>query len=355
MREKTLTRAITAVTIAGALGFGAFAYAHRTSANTTASSSSTSAAKTATSSSSAPGSSAAGSSSPSPSMYSVAPLLKPAKKYLGVAMDGVPDSMVPLTAFAKQIGKQPNMVEYYVPWGSTLNQNYVENVYNAGALPVIQFEPATPSVASIAAGSSDTYTTALAGTIKMLNVPVVVSFGHEMNGDWDAWGTKDTTAADFVAAWKRIHDIFTRVGATNVIWLWNVNVMYPVPNTKLKPLYPGDAYVDWVGITGYYNDNSGGRSTFSTLFLPTIDDVRLFTQKSILIAETGASPSTDKPNEITDLFANVTARADVLGLIWFDYDKTGPNETDWRIDSDPISAATFARQAQQPAYGFTVH
>ena len=44
--------------------------------------------------------------------------------------------------------------------------------------------------------------------------PVALSFGHEMNGDWYPWGTKQTTAASFVAAWRHIYDLFAKAGAT---------------------------------------------------------------------------------------------------------------------------------------------
>jgi beta-mannanase len=55
--------------------------------------------------------------------------------------------------------------------------------------------------------------------VRTLNLPIAVSFGHEMNGNWYPWGTAHTTAAQFVAAWRHIHDLFARVGATNVIWV----------------------------------------------------------------------------------------------------------------------------------------
>jgi mannan endo-1,4-beta-mannosidase len=284
----------------------------------------------------------------------IAPLLSPQKKYLGIAMDGVPDSLTGLASMTKQIGKAPNMVAYYVPWGTPLNQTWIIELLRAGALPVIQFQPQTMTIASIADGSTNAYTRTLADTVRRLNLPIVVSFGHEMNGNWYPWGTTTTSPAAFVKAWQHIHDLFVQAGATNAIWLWDVNVTYPVPNIALKPLYPGDAYVDWIGVTGYYNTTPGGRSTFDTLFLPTMTDVRLFSRKPFLLAETGASPSVSKPQEISDLFAGVEARSDVLGFIWFYYNKPGQNEADWKFDSDPVSGATFAQLAKGADWGFPI-
>ena len=367
MRERTYTRILFA-TMAAAMGlFLVFAFMHpatpasvkpvaaasdtRATKQSGASSSSSAAASTSTSASASTSASPSASATP---VVSVKPLLDPTGKYLGVAQDGVPNSMTGLTTLSAQIGKTPNLVAYYVPWGQPLNQTWVLNITNAGAMPLVQFEPDTPSIADIAEGASDAYATTLADTIKNLDVPVVFSFGHEMNGNWFAWGTTGTTPAEFVTAWKRIHNIFTKAGATNVIWLWDVNVTYPVPNVELEPLYPGDAYVDWIGLTGYYNVGNGGRSTFDTLFEPTMEEVRGFTQKPFLIAETAVSPSSEKPQEISNLFANVEDHSDVLGFVWFNYDKSGTNEADWMIDSDPQSASTFTSLVKGPDWGFRI-
>lgn len=95
-------------------------------------------------------------------------------------------------------------------------------------------------------------------------MPVAISFGHEMNGHWYPWGTKDTTAATFVKAWRHIHDLFQEEGATNVVWVWSPNVVNPVPSVKLEPYWPGDAYVDWVGIVGYWRRPAPTPSTRCT-------------------------------------------------------------------------------------------
>jgi len=302
MRERTFTRGLYAVTGAATSLFLIYAFAHPvspTSVKTTARASS--ARRT-----------------PVPTASSISPvsgsLLDPTKKYLGVAQDNVPNSMTDLASLSKEIGKKPNMIAYYVPWGQPLNQTWVLDLVNDGILPLIQFEPAKPSIAAIASGASDAYATTLAETIKNLDVPIVFSFGHEMNGNWFNWGTQDTSAADFVKAWKRIHDIFTKVGATSVIWLWDVNVTYPVPNVALQPLFPGDAYVDWIGPTGHYNIGAGGRSTFDSLFEPTMEQVRELSQKPFLIAETGVSPSPEKPTEIRDLFGGVEDHTDAAAV-----------------------------------------
>jgi mannan endo-1,4-beta-mannosidase len=280
--------------------------------------------------------------------FDVRPLLKPSRKYLGVALDGAPESLTPVRDFAGKIGKQPNLLEYYVAWGSRFDPQRVRNARAAGALPLMVWEPFQPSIAEIADGATDAYTRKFASAVRTLNLPMAISFGHEMNGNWYPWGTTATAPVDYVRAWRRIHDIFLDVGATNVIWVWSPNNINPVPQVPLKPLYPGDSYIDWIGVVGYYTDS--GASTFPTLFGPTIAVVHKFTHKPILIVETASQPGPRKRKDVADLFAGVAASPEVIGFIWFDYVK----RADWRIASDPAALAEFKRRAANALFGFDV-
>ncbi|MEU7903388.1 glycosyl hydrolase [Actinoplanes sp. NPDC049118] len=302
-----------------------------------------------------PGTSAVASSHPAaPPTYDLAALRKPAKKYLGVTVEGVPRSLGRLTAFSESIENSPNLVGYFHPYGDRLDVAGVAAVHATGALPFVQIEPHRDTIAEIAAGKTDDFLADFAADLRAVDAPVALSFGHEMNGDWYPWGTQDTSAEEFVAAWRHIHKAFRKAGVTSVLWVWNPNVTYPRPNVDIAELYPGDKYVDWVGVTGYYNTGPGGRGTFETLFQPTIAKVRTFTDKPVLIAETGASPSGEKPTQIKNLFTAVRARRDVVGFVWFNYHKSGKHETNWRIDSDTRSRSTFATQAQHDAFDFRV-
>jgi hypothetical protein len=51
-------------------------------------------------------------------------------------------------------------------------------------------------------------------------------------------------------AWRHIHGIFAAAGAINVIWSWDHSHQYRYRATMASRWYPGNAYVDWVGIDG---------------------------------------------------------------------------------------------------------
>ena len=281
--------------------------------------------------------------------FDVRPLLKPTRKYFGAALDGAPTSLRPVKDFTTKVGKQPNMLLYYAAWGDQFDPQAVRNTRAMGALPVMAWEPFETSIADIADGASDKYISKFATAVQTLNLPIAISLAHEMNGFWYPWGPKKTSPADFVRAWRHVHDIFLDVGATNVIWVWSPNVINAMPGVPLKPLYPGDSYVDWIGVVGYYEN--GGPSTFATLFGPTKAAVRKFSRKPILIFETGAEEGWRKKKDIPDLFKGVAASPDVIGFNWFNYVK----RADWRIDSDPYALAQFRKYAKNDLYGFDVN
>ncbi len=175
-----------------------------------------------------------------------------------------------------------------------------------------------------------------------------MSFGHEMNGDWYPWGTQGTTAADFVHAWQHIHDIFNEVGATNVIWIWSPNVINPVPSVQLKAYYPGDAYVDWIGMIGYYTLT--GEDTFKELYGPTMTEVGKFTSKPYIISETASQAGQRRKADVDNLFDGVATHDNVLGFVWFDMIK----RADWRIEISPVALAEFKARASSSLFGFDV-
>jgi mannan endo-1,4-beta-mannosidase len=261
-------------------------------------------------------------------------------RYLGAYEPGAPATYAGVNQFAQAIGRQPDLAIYYSSWLDLepFQASFATSAAKHGATTVVQIDPKNVSLASIASGEYDAYLRSYAVAVKAFGGKVVLSFGHEMNGNWYSWGNQHTSPKVFVAAWRHIVTVFRAVGAENVIWLWTVNVIdnsIPIPDPA--PWWPGSSYVTWVGIDGYYYSPS---STFSQVFGPTIVDVRELTGDPILISETGASPATGQSAKITDLFAGVQAYG-LLGFVWFDVDSPATTDgvpQDWRLDS----AAAFA-------------
>ena len=172
--------------------------------------------------------------------------------------------------------------------------------------------------------------------------PVGLRLAHEMNGTWYPWsdGRNGNAEGSYVAMWQYVHDRFTAAGADNVLWIWSPNVTFG-GSSELASLYPGDEYVDWVGVVGYFGHLAATPTShpgFEGLFGNTITQLRTFTDLPILITETGATEDgglkADWITEVVDAFAEEPG---ILGFVWFDVDK----ETDWRVASSPESQAAF--------------
>ena len=267
----------------------------------------------------------------------LASLMHPAGKFLGVEVPGAPDSLNPVITVAAGIGRNPNLIGQYVQWNTPFDAAAAARSVSYGALYYAAWEPFDTTVQAIAGGASDAYITSFAKGVSAFGNPVALSFGHEMNGDWYPWGTKQTTAASFVAAWRHIHDLFAKAGVHNVIWIWNPNIINPMPNVQLEPYWPGSAYVDWVGITGYFATT--GPHTFDGLYGPTMAEIRQFTTRPFIIAETAVETGPSDAVSVQNLVSRVEQRTDVLGLVWFNYDKNG---IDWTVDRRPAVRAAIA-------------
>ncbi len=262
------------------------------------------------------------------------PVTLPAKPgtYLGIYVPGVPDSYVPVTAFTMATGVRPGVVVYYSGWLEPFRTSFATTAAEHGVVPLVQIEPTGISLAAIASGRYDRYLSSYAEAVRAYGRPVILSFGHEMNGSWYSWSHRHSSPAVFVAAWRHIVTVFRAVGAENVTWLWTVNIIskqggIPAP----EPWWPGSSYVTWVGIDGYYTKSS---TTFAPLFGPTIFAVRTLTSDPILIAETGVAPAAGQPAKIADLFAGIRTYG-LLGFMWFDT----IGAQDWRLISAPAVAA----------------
>jgi mannan endo-1,4-beta-mannosidase len=239
--------------------------------------------------------------------------------YLGVYAKGAPASYDGVKAFTNAIGTRPDVVMYYSGWYQPFQTGFATKAAENGSAPLVQMNPEGKGVTvpAIAAGKFDGYLSAYAEAVRAYRHPVILGFGHEMNGSWSPWGYQHTSPKAFVAAWRHIVTLFRALGAHNVTWLWTVNIINNTQGGRIPPpdpWWPGNAYVNWVGIDGYYLKSSW---QFAPLFGPTIAKVRALTNAPILIAETAATSAAGQPSKIADVFAGIHAYG-LLGFVWFD-------------------------------------
>lgn len=99
-----------------------------------------------------------------------------------------------------------------------------------------------------------------------LQYPILVEFGPEPNGNWFPWSgrwngagesTKFKGAPDgptrFKLAYRHIINLFRAEGVNNITWFFHANAGSDPDEAwnKVSNYYPGDDYIDWVGLSVY--------------------------------------------------------------------------------------------------------
>ncbi|HYK72589.1 MAG TPA: glycosyl hydrolase, partial [Pseudoneobacillus sp.] len=196
-------------------------------------------------------------------------------------------------------------------------------------------------------GDYDSYIKSWAQGFKNLNAPVLVRLSNEMNGSWTQWSLDDNDQdADlYKLAYRHFVDVIRKQGAENVKFVWNPNATsapdYSWNDASL--FYPGDEYVDWVGLT-HYNFGTAEWSKFvyfddlyKNLYATYL---RQFPNKPFIIGEfASAVEGGNKPYFISNYLNNIGSKyRNIRIAIWFD---EIDGKYDFRIHSSEATESAF--------------
>ena len=273
----------------------------------------------------------------------------------GLSTPGDLDLGPSLTTLEDAIGHRSDLVVSFQDFTEPLYTDKLRAVVASGRTPVVTWEPArstratrdTYPLASIAAGKFDGYLVTAAKQARAVGAPFVIRFAHEMNGFWYPWGqprplhpqsiaNPANTPAAYVAAYRHVVDVFRARGADNVAWMWSPNVNDANPNLTLRSLYPGDSYVDVVGLSGYLEDTD---DTFESRYRATLDELSsIGPGKPVVVAETGAVASPGRPAQVVAMLDAMSAEPRISGVVYF----SQPDKTiDYDISSDTATQSAL--------------
>jgi beta-mannanase len=325
-----------------------------------------------------------------PSVPSKATVMNPAKKYFGVAADGLPNDSGLFDSEDTTLGQAPNTVEWFQSFGDAYPYSKVYTSWQRGALPVITWMSAPAnfaqvsdlssySLTNIANGSQDNYIKSWAANIAVQKMPVVMRFDHEQNGNWYPWslgwskqGITDNSPAAYVAAWQHVWNIFQSYGANNyAIWAYvpsRIDTLgsYGTGQSQAQLIaasYPGNGYVDWIGMDGYQY-NPAESKTYSDTFSATLNALQSFSSKPIIIAEMGSAEQGGnvKSQWIVQTIAALSGNPRVIAAIYFDNDVTGVHyidgvavRTNWKINSSAAAAASMKAALGSASFGTGIY
>ncbi|MGE4428025.1 MAG: glycosyltransferase family 2 protein [Solirubrobacteraceae bacterium] len=255
-------------------------------------------------------------------------------------------------AFAWATGRQPGTVTWFSDWVQPApSLAKLDGVAAIGAVPQITWEPRDARaprsqqrfrLARIHRGDFDGYAATWARRLATYGRPVMLRFAHEMNHPAYPWGTATgNRPAQFVAAWRHLHAVFARAGATNVQWVWG-----PSASNFDWAYYPGDDVVDIIGLTGFNGGTelrwNGWRSP-ETIFAAALEAIRRNApDKPVEISEVSTlAEGGNRPAWIEGLFRMAGRYPQLRTISWFNIIKQG----DWSIRAHTADAAAFRRGA----------
>lgn len=150
--------------------------------------------------------------------------------------------------------------------------------------------------------------------------PIFVCTMRELNGNWFSWAKNPETAKK---VWQLMWQIFEDHGANEyATWVWEVYCP-PIGQRKIDPpeiYYPGDEYVDWIGLSAYARTKYVGLTqSFRSLVARTYRDMRTnHPQKPIMQSEFGRTKDKRQPPWVKEAYETMKSWPGVNAAIYWD-------------------------------------
>lgn len=246
----------------------------------------------------------------------------------------------------RQLGRGEKIIHLFYGFGDHLPSSL--SYLPANTIPLISWRGVAYD--TILGGHSDSIIKAAARNLAALRKPVFLRWAWEMNGNWYPWGgpNNDNNPQGYVDCWRYLHRLFAAQGAHNVAWVWSINWNNrpPVTTNRFQSYYPGDSYVDWVGLSGY----DLGHESPQTLYDPLYNAYAA--RKPVFVTEIGAADfgGVTKGDFIRKFSTYVASRPAIGAVAWFDTDTHPDAPYNWRVDANADSLAAYKAMAASPRF-----
>lgn len=259
-----------------------------------------------------------------------------------------------------ELAKQDHITFFkYVGYGKPFPTEWVNHVKSINGFPHIAFEP-NNGLDEVVDGP---YLREFAKAAKEANVPILLRYASEMNGTWTNYSQDPVK---YVEKWKIVHQVM-KEEAPNVAMLWAV---LAVPEEEIDKFYPGDEYVDWVGVNvynvKYHNDHKYEPSAFEDpLDLLNYVYTKYSYRKPIQISEFGVTHynTTDDVTDhqfaidkITRLYRELPNKYPRIKAVYY-FDVNNLSEynsarriNDYSITTEPDLVNAYAKAIDNPHY-----
>lgn len=250
--------------------------------------------------------------------------------------------------FKNKVPKKLDYLATFIHWGNEnkFPDNIAKLAQTEKATLVIFWEamdynnsnPIDPkySYDAILEGNWDEYISDFAKSAKNYPGEIILIPFEEANSNWYPWsGTiNGNSPSQHIAAYRYVRSKFNSVPNVKFGWDMNNESVPDTPDNKISLYYPGDAYVDYIGVNGFNFDDPW--QDYSQIFTSVVNELSVF-KKPVIIFSMASAPGPKKADWINNAISNIKNDIRIFGFIWFNENK----EKDWTIWSDQNSLAAF--------------
>ncbi len=256
--------------------------------------------------------------------------------------------------FETRTGENPNMIAQFVHWGNggAFPTHMAKHAKDKGRTLIIFWEPSNYLIGgtdqpefsydAINRGNWDTYIKSFAAAAKAYGGPVILIPFSEMNGNWSPWsGTQNgNTPAKAAEGFRHVRTVFGTLPNVKFGWAINSNSVPDTAQNAIELYYPGDTYVDYVGVDGFNFNNTAYTPSwlsFDAIFGKPLTLLSKY-NKPIHIFSFASAEGPQKAAWITDAMnVQMPKYPRLVGWTWFNQNK----EKNWLVWSDEASLNAF--------------
>lgn len=192
-----------------------------------------------------------------------------------------------------------------------------------------------------AAGRWDTDFRAIAQYVKAAGYgDAVIRLGHEADDAWPSWSARNNTA-EYIAAYRHVHDV---LAAESAAFRFDWATTRAGFTTWGLPAYPGDAYVDVIGLDIYWRDAAIPDRDWTTRYEPVLRQHLEFARsrnKPVSFPEWGqAFHNTGKYIELMNQWFDTLPTTGPGRLLYQAY-FNDPSQPGYNLDNYPTTKQTY--------------
>ncbi|MEM6802575.1 MAG: glycosyltransferase family 2 protein [Bacteroidota bacterium] len=197
-----------------------------------------------------------------------------------------------------------DLVSFPFSWDGTSKLPIIQlkKLLSTAAIPMIDLRPVPgeiqhnsaelyPVFEEIITGKFDSYIDEIVVQLRDLDQPIFLSFARQADKESSPWYSSHEEAPRlYTDTWQYLVNRFVAKGASNVVWIWEPNKA-----ENFSAYYPGNNYVQWLGIGAVNEGNpqeADSWKTFEDLYEPfqaVISSDYNLSQKPIMITRLEAT------------------------------------------------------------------